>query len=100
VHVAEANVVVPRIMQHRVSLPPVLTIASVLIMGTLIGVAGLVVAVPVLAVTTVFVRHVVQGALYGDVGLLEPAVLRTTERRLGADRREPAVTPVRTKTSA
>ncbi len=100
VHVAEANVVVPRIMQHRVSLPPVLTIASVLIMGTLIGVAGLVVAVPVLAVTTVFVRHVVQGALYGDVGSLEPAVLRTTERRLGADRREPAVTPVRTKTSA
>ena len=97
---SEANVVVPRIMQRRVSLPPVLTIASVLIMGTLIGVAGLVVAVPVLAVTTVFVRHVVQGALYGDVGSLEPAVLRTTERRLGADRREPAVTPVRTKTSA
>jgi len=100
VHVAEANLVVPRIMQHRVSLPPVLTIASVLIMGTLIGVAGLVVAVPVLAVTTVFVRHVVQGALYGDVGSLEPAVLRTTERRLGADRREPGVPTVRTKTSA
>jgi predicted PurR-regulated permease PerM len=100
VHVVEANVVVPRIMQRRVALPPVLTIASVLIMGTLIGVAGLVVAVPVLAITTVCVRHVLQGALYGDVGLLEPAVLRTTERRLGVDRREPGVTPVRTKSSA
>src|SRR2546421_7304373 len=99
-HVAEANLVVPRIMQHRVSLPPVLTIASVLIMGTLIGVAGLVVAVPVLAVTTVFVRHVVQGAVYGDVGSLEPAVLRATERRLGAGPREAGVPPGRTKTAA
>jgi len=33
VHVVEANVVVPRIMQRQVSLPPVLTIASVLTMG-------------------------------------------------------------------
>src|SRR5207247_11000386 len=59
VHVLEANVVVPRIMQRQVSLPPVLTIASVLTMGTLIGVVGLVVAVPVLAVTMVVVRHIV-----------------------------------------
>src|SRR2546427_5605487 len=47
---SEANVVVPRIMEQRVALPPVLTIAGVLIMGTLLGVVGLVVAVPVLAV--------------------------------------------------
>src|SRR2546427_5675262 len=40
----------------RSALPPVLTIASVLIMGTLIGVVGLIVAVPVLAVTTVVDR--------------------------------------------
>jgi len=100
VHVLEANVVVPRIMQHKVALPPVLTIASVLIMGTLIGVVGLIVAVPVLAVTTVVIRHVVQGELYGDVGSLEPAVLRTTERRVGGDRREAGAPPVRTRTSA
>ncbi len=100
VHVLEANVVVPRIMQHKVALPPVLTIASVLIMGTLIGVVGLIVAVPVLAVTTVVIRHVVQGELYGDVGPLEPAVLRTTERRVGGDRREVGAPPVRTRTSA
>jgi predicted PurR-regulated permease PerM len=78
VHVVEANVVVPRIMQRQVSLPPVLTIASVLTMGTLIGVVGLVVAVPVLAVTMVVVRHVVQGEIYGDAERFEPAVLRTT----------------------
>jgi predicted PurR-regulated permease PerM len=78
VHVVEANVVVPRIMEHKVSLPPVLTISSVLISGTLLGVVGLVVAVPVLAVTIVLVRHILQGEVYGDTGHLEPAVLRAT----------------------
>ena len=78
VHVVEANVVVPRIMERRLALPPVLTIASVLTMGTLLGVVGLVVAVPVLAVTMVVVRHVLQGELYGDAAQVEPAVLRTT----------------------
>ncbi len=78
VHVIEANVVVPRIMERQVALPPVLTIASVLVMGSLLGVVGLIVAVPVLAVTMVVVRHVVQGEIYGDIGLTEPAVLRAT----------------------
>ena len=78
VHVIEANVVVPRIMEQRVALPPVLTIAGVLIMGTLLGVVGLVVAVPVLAVAMVVLRHVVQAEVYGDTGHVEPAVLRAT----------------------
>src|SRR5207245_3632263 len=72
VHVIEANVVVPRIMEQRVALPPVLTIAGVLIMGTLLGVVGLVVAVPVLAVAMVVLRHVVQAEVYGDTGHLAP----------------------------
>ncbi len=83
VHVFEANVVVPRIMQHKVSLPPVLTISSVLIMGTLLGAVGLVVAVPLLAVTIVLVRHILQCEIYGDPAVERPAVLRTTaERRI------------------
>jgi predicted PurR-regulated permease PerM len=78
VHALEANVVLPRIMERRLALPPVLTIASVLVMGTLLGVIGLVVAVPVLAVVIVIVRHVLQAEIYGDAGHLEPAVLRAT----------------------
>ncbi len=78
VHVVESNYVVPRIMERRVSLPPVLTIVSVLIMGALLGVVGLVVAVPVLAVGLVVIRHVLQGEIYGDTGHPEPAVLRAT----------------------
>ena len=78
VHVIEANVVGPLIMERKVALPPVLTIASVLVMGTLLGIVGLVVAVPILATVIVFVRHVVHGEIYGDVGL-QSAVLRHTD---------------------
>jgi predicted PurR-regulated permease PerM len=78
VHVIEANLVAPLIMERKVSLPPVLTIASVLVMGTLLGVIGLVVAVPVLAVAVVVVRHVLHGEIYGDTGHQESAVLRVS----------------------
>jgi predicted PurR-regulated permease PerM len=78
VHVAEANLVAPLIMERKVALPPVLTIASVLVMGTLLGVIGLVVAVPVLAATMVFLRHLLLGQIYGDPTHLEPAVLRVS----------------------
>jgi len=90
VHLVEANVIVPRIMERKVSLPPVLTIASVLIMALLLGPIGLIVAVPVLAVTMVIVRHVVQGAIYGEGAPLEAAVLRTTGQYRVA---EPPLTP-------
>ena len=89
VHVIEANLVGPLIMERKVSLPPVLTIASVLVMGTLFGVVGLVVAVPILALTMVVVRHVIHGEIYGDVGQIEPAVLRRVDRRVRGDRRSP-----------
>ncbi len=74
----EANVVAPLIMERKVALPPVLTIAAVLVMGVLLGAVGLVVAVPVLAVALVLVRHVLQGEIYGDSATTEPAVLRTS----------------------
>jgi predicted PurR-regulated permease PerM len=87
VHVFEANFVVPRIMQHKLALPPVLTIAGVLIMGTLLGAIGLIVAVPILAVTLVLVRHVLHGQIYGDPERLQPAVLRPSgEYRVPATR--------------
>ena len=66
IHLVEANVLAPFIMEREIALPPVLTIAAVLVMGLLLGAVGLVVAVPVLAVTMVVLRHVVQGEFYGD----------------------------------
>src|SRR5213593_239944 len=91
VHVFEANVVVPRIMQRKVDLPPVLTISSVLIMGTLLGAIGLIVAVPVLCVTMVLIRHILHGEIYGEPGRLKPAVLRTSGSWSGVERRQVAV---------
>src|SRR6266511_2570842 len=90
VHVFEANVVVPRMMQRKVDLPPVLTIASVLIMGTLLGAVGLIVAVPVLCVTMVLIRHILHAEIYGEPGRFQPAVLRPTENWSGVERRQAA----------
>ena len=91
VHVIEANVIVPRIMRRKVELPPVLTIASVLVMGTLLGAIGLIVAVPVLCVSMVLVRHILHGEIYGEPGRFKPAVLRPTETWTGVERRKAAV---------
>jgi predicted PurR-regulated permease PerM len=82
VHVLEANVVAPLIMQRRVALPPVLTIVSVLAMAELAGPVGLLVAVPLLAAVMVLVRHVLVGHIYGD-GSVAPG--GTSETALGRD---------------
>lgn len=58
VHIFEANVVAPMIMERQVHLPPVLSILSVLIMAHLLHLIGLLVAVPVLAVVMVVGRRV------------------------------------------
>ena len=58
VHLIEANVVHPMIMERQVNLPPVLSILSVLIMAELLGAVGLLVAVPVLATVMVLVRRI------------------------------------------
>jgi predicted PurR-regulated permease PerM len=58
VHLFEANIVAPMIMERQVHLPPVLSILSVLIMAHLLHVIGLLVAVPVLAVAMVVTRRV------------------------------------------
>ena len=58
VHVVEANIVAPMVFEKKVELPPVLTILSVLIMAKLLGVVGLLVAVPVLATVMVLTRRI------------------------------------------
>jgi predicted PurR-regulated permease PerM len=74
VHLIEANFVAPYVMERQVNLPPVLTIAGVLLIGKLFGLAGLLVAVPILAVVMVLVRHILLGEVYGDpVDELEPS---------------------------
>jgi predicted PurR-regulated permease PerM len=80
VHIIEANLVGPIVMQRRVALPPVLTIMSVLVAAELAGLLGMLVAVPALATAIVLVRHILIDRVYGESGadvVLPPAVLRT-----------------------
>ena len=58
VHLVEANVIAPMIMERQVHLPPVLTLLSILIMAHLLHLIGLLVAVPVLATVIVIVRRI------------------------------------------
>ncbi len=81
VHLVEANLVSPIVMQRRVALPPVLTILSVLIAAEVAGLLGMLVAVPALATVIVLVRHILIDRVYGEGAeavALEPAVLVTT----------------------
>jgi predicted PurR-regulated permease PerM len=81
VHVLGSHIVVPWIMARTVAIPPALTIAGVLAMGTLLGPIGLIVAVPVLAITLVLVRHLLHGEVYGEGADFQPAVLRASRAR-------------------
>jgi len=58
VHLIEANIVSPLIFEERVELPPAWTLLTLLIMIKLLGVIGLLVAVPVLACARVLIRRI------------------------------------------
>jgi predicted PurR-regulated permease PerM len=66
VHLVEANFVAPVVMERQVNIPPVLTIAGVLLIGRLFGLAGLIIAVPILALVMILIRHILLGETYGD----------------------------------
>ncbi|HUF26958.1 MAG TPA: AI-2E family transporter [Gemmatimonadaceae bacterium] len=68
IHVLESNVVAPIIMQRKIQLPPVLTMMAVLIFGKLLGLVGLLVAVPALAVVMVVVRRILVNRIYEGQG--------------------------------
>lgn len=76
IHLIEGNIVAPLVMSRKVDLPPVLTIMSVLVMGTLLGGMGLVVAVPTLATVMVVVRRILITRIYEGQGFR-----RTTRER-------------------
>ena len=63
-HIIEGNVVVPLITSKRLEIPPVLSMLAVLIVGRLLGLGGIIVSVPLLAVTLVIVRRVLVHRVY------------------------------------
>lgn len=85
VHLVEANLVAPMIMERQLHLPPVLSILSVLIMAHLLNVVGLLVAVPVLATVMVLVRRVYVHRVLEGKGLRRAVRDQPVEIRLPAD---------------
>jgi predicted PurR-regulated permease PerM len=74
--------VAPVVMERQVNLPPVITIAGVLLIGKLFGLAGLIIAVPILAFVMVLIRHVLLGEVYGDpISEAEPSGVRPAEAK-------------------
>src|SRR5439155_8384126 len=84
VHLIEGNLVAPLVMSRRVDLPPVLTIMSVLVMGTLLGGMGLVVALPTLAALMVIVRRILITRIYEGQGFRRTARERALLLRVPA----------------
>jgi predicted PurR-regulated permease PerM len=84
VHLIEGNIVSPHIISKQVDLPPVLTIVFVLIVGTLLGGLGLLVAVPGLAVIMVVVRRILLTRLYEGQGFRKTTRERPLLLRLPA----------------
>jgi predicted PurR-regulated permease PerM len=76
----DANVLMPLVFQRLVHLPPALTIAAQILMGTLAGVIGVVLATPLLAVVLVLVRTLyVEDVLRDDLD--RPALPEDPELR-------------------
>jgi predicted PurR-regulated permease PerM len=80
VHIIEANFVAPVVMERQVNLPPVVTIAGVLLIGKLFGLGGLIIAVPILALVMILIRHILIGDLYGDpISATQPSGTRAAD---------------------
>lgn len=86
IHLLESNLVAPLIMARNVELPPVLTIVAVLIFGKLLGITGLLVAVPALAVLMVVVRRILINRIYEGQGFRQRARDRLLVLRVPAAR--------------
>lgn len=85
VHLVESNLIAPMIMERQVSLPPVLTLLSVLIMAHLMEIIGLLVAVPVLASILVLVRRIYVHRVLEGKGFRKAVRDQPVELRLPPD---------------
>jgi predicted PurR-regulated permease PerM len=83
VQTLEANVITPLIQQRAISLPPALILGAELLMGLLLGGAGLAFATPLAAVGLVLVNMLYIQDVLGDAGKL-PSHARANRRKSAA----------------
>ena len=66
VQTLEGNLIAPLIQKRTVALPPLVTLLSQTVLGTLFGPMGLILATPITAGALVLVRMVYQEKVLGD----------------------------------
>ncbi len=66
IQLIEGNVLTPLVLQRAVELPPVLTITALVVLGTLFGFLGLLLATPLLATALVLVKMLYVQDVLGD----------------------------------
>ncbi|APH56096.1 putative membrane spanning protein [Granulibacter bethesdensis] len=80
VQALEGNVIAPIVQKSTVDLPPVLTILSQTVLGTIFGPVGLILATPIFAVGMVAVRMIYVESILGDHdGALLPPLEQTPD---------------------
>jgi predicted PurR-regulated permease PerM len=84
VQIMEANVITPLVQRKAISLPPAFVLGSELIMGLLLGGAGLAFATPLCAVVLVLVNMLYIQDYLGDKGSL-PSQARKSKRSARQD---------------
>src|SRR5690606_37425620 len=84
---AESYLILPIIQQEAVDLPPALVILSIVLMGTLAGALGVLVATPLLAALMVLIKMLYVEDRLGDttVEVATQAGCSLTQARLGGD---------------
>src|ERR1051326_4305778 len=68
IHQAEAHLILPLIQQRAVSLPPVITIVTLVLLDRLFGFLGLFLAAPIAATVILLVRMIYVEDILGDTG--------------------------------
>ena len=71
VQTLEGNVIAPLIQKRTVELPPVVTLLSQTVLGTLFGPMGLILATPVTAAALVIVKMVYREKILGDASSIQ-----------------------------
>ena len=85
IQVIEGHVLVPMVMRNAVGVPPFLVIISLLIGGSVGGIAGALLAVPVMAAIIVVLEHAQARRRPVDMEPLEPAEEDDEEPRQGSE---------------
>ncbi|MFN8442393.1 MAG: AI-2E family transporter [Caldilineaceae bacterium] len=76
----ESNLLIPLVHQYTVSLPPVLTLTAFVIIGSLFGFSGILVATPLVAVVVVLIKMLYIQDVLGGVPNLPRKLLRGRSR--------------------